>query len=564
MRRWLSLRARASGAPEIDVLSEGMLVDSLGWGLTGGRRGQDRASLEMNFSQPTGTLTLVDRIAAQGRKALQELIFYKSALFTGLIVSFVSRAQSVFYPQYSVDGYNVAYSNYLENNWISFTLGRYAEVILNYTRAQLGYIGVEVSGSSLIFAIILSTLTGLVFATLVFTRPTLVEAAIFIVIFTLHPFNSELFTFSDETLNISIAFFLAAIALYCAMNIRTRALAAAVSIPLFVFSLAIYQTVIASVLTVCLLALAAQISDSKSDISIFRLYKSPPVQAFIIATFSVLLYLLTTLPFAWMTGIPTDGHVDLSGIVHVKYKLKLLKAALGETLWPEEGLAPHLISNLLVVCLIGSAIFVVTPLVRAKRFATAGILVCLFIAALLWSAGASVASEIDWLVPRKLVGFATFAAGLLMMGWRVASQKPRIVLGAAILVLCTSYIGSSNRVFYDQRRINLWDQQQANRIIARLETDRNFSQIRALAIIGKPGQQGNLSTAIGDMNISALRYSWSKLGLILESSGYRFQKPTGAEEPQAIEYCKTADAWPAQESTTVLGEVGVVCLSSGN
>ena len=57
-----------------------------------------------------------------------------------------------------------------------------------------------------------------------------------------------------------------------------------------------------------------------------------------------------------------------------------------------------------------------------------------------------------------------------MLGWRSCSpplgQLPflRALLGTGLVVLVVIWVGSSNRILFDQRRINLWDMQKANQL----------------------------------------------------------------------------------------------------
>ena len=103
--------------------------------------------------------------------------------------------------------------------------------------------------------------------------------------------------------------------------------------------------------------------------------------------------------------------------------------------------------------------------------------------------------------------------------------------------------------------------QEANRILARLETKPGFTDLRALAIVGGLWRYPvSLATTYGDMNVSARAVSWSKVGLFAEATGYRYQAPTAKEFEAAQDYCDAVQPWPDVNSTDFQGDVAVVCL----
>ncbi|MGA2794667.1 MAG: hypothetical protein ABSE69_14285, partial [Roseiarcus sp.] len=155
-----------------------------------------------------------------------------------------------------------------------------------------------------------------------------------------------------------------------------------------------------------------------------------------------------------------------------------------------------------------------------------------------------------------------FIAGVAMLGWRCA--RPvwiRHLLMIAMVPLWIAYIGTSNRILYDQRRVNLWDAQQANRILARLEADPHFAAMRTLVLVNGKGKRSQaLSTMIGDMNVSAIAVGWAKEGLMAQATGERFESVSDEQRQIAEVYCATAEAWPAAASVAITGDLGVVCL----
>ena len=76
-------------------------------------------------------------------------------------------------------------------------------------REYLGYLGMEVAVSSLVLAVLLFSHTGLLFAQIIVRRPSRAAMTIFLAIFVLHPFNTELFYFANGTFDIALAIWLA-------------------------------------------------------------------------------------------------------------------------------------------------------------------------------------------------------------------------------------------------------------------------------------------------------------------------------------------------------------------
>ncbi|AMJ62708.1 hypothetical protein AXW83_22555 [Bosea sp. PAMC 26642] len=402
---------------------------------------------------------------------------------------------------------------------------------------------------------------GIFFAKLVLDNPTRSELSIFLAIMTLHPFGTEFFTFSDATLNIMIGLLLSAAGAFLAARSSNQWVSIGIATLLLIAALSIYQTTIAYVLPLCLIALVVRIS--RRELPAFQqpFFQWPEFRALIVVLASVVVYLAVAKLISHVSGVPLDGRTDFAGLVDVKAKLSIVWTALTLALWPMPGLLPAGASILLIVLLTISTILVIFPMLR-NGLVLSGILCAAMLAAGLgWAVGASAVGKVIWLVPRVLAPMSAFAAGLIMVGWHLASLRSKALFGVASVVLVLAYIGSSNRILSEQHRLNHWDAQQANRIVDRLERHPRFVDIRSLAIIGGDWRRSaRLVTTTGDMNVSAFFSRPSKLGLIQEASGYRFEKTTATEYTDAEQYCQTAPHFPADASVTVLGSVGIVCL----
>ena len=215
---------------------------------------------------------------------------------------------------------------------------------------------------------------------------------------------------------------------------------------------------------------------------------------------------------------------------------------------------------LLIGLLVLSVVVITEPIFR-KSMLTGLACVLLLAAALVAAVGQPAAGKIVWIVPRVMAPIAAFAAALIMICWRHVSWPLRIAVGFALVLLCVSYVGSSNRIIFDQHRVNLWDLHEANRIVERLELQPRFGEMQSIALMGGNwGRPSALQTTYGDLNISALSVEWAKVGLIQEATGYRFKTVNSDERVKAEEYCHTTAPWPAAAAVTIIERTGVVCL----
>jgi len=129
------------------------------------------------------------------------------------------------------------------------------------------------------------------------------------------------------------------------------------------------------------------------------------------------------------------------------------------------------------------------------------------------------------------------------------------------IIVLVGFIFLSNQILADQQRINQWDRMMANRIISRLEMHPNFSNVKYVHINGGSwGFPAKLRTIQGDVNVSAFFPSWSKVPLLSEVSGYRFEEAIGPKAVVGKTYCEARQPWPHAESITVDDDMAIICL----
>ncbi|MCB5175205.1 glucosyltransferase domain-containing protein [Microvirga lenta] len=489
---------------------------------------------------------------------------YYRPLLGVIILGFIARGQAILAPLYSIDTYHAAYVKEAAASYdFLLSQGRYGWAILWWLRDTIGVHGVEVTSAGMILSVVMLAVTGFLFAVAILKEPTPAEAFLFAAIFTLHPFNTEFFHFSNVTSDITFAILLSALGMAAAFYISSVQLAAFVSVPLIVASLGIYQLAAAHIGTVWLLATAARLIENRSGAAALKYRLERPLQVLLIIAICLAILAVSLVLIRFVVDIPLDGRADLSKLLDVRVKVQALGTAVGMALWPSPGLVPRSIAVLLIAVLSFCFCKIVWQGLRTRRYVLAIGSAILLSLALAWSAGASVMSGVIWLVPRVISPISVFIAGAVLLAWHSSSKPTRMMIGVSVCVICVSYIGASNRILFDQRRLNLWDAQQANRIIARLEMLPQFTQMSSVAVVGGHwARSSRLSTAIGDMNVSALAVSWAKIGLLEQATGYHFAEPTPAELDKAQVYCASSPSWPASESVTIIDKLGVVCLTT--
>lgn len=489
---------------------------------------------------------------------------YYRPLLAVIIIGLVARGQAVLTPLYSIDTYHAAYVKEAAATYdFLLSQGRYGWAILWWLRDAVGVHGVEVTSAGMMLSVVMLAVTGFLFAVAILKDPTPAETALFATIFTLHPFNTEFFHFSNVTIDITFAILLSAVGMAAAFSIPSVKFAAFVSIPLIVASLGIYQLAAAHIGAVWLLATTAKLIEKRSGTVTLGSRLERPLQVILIIAIGLIILAISLVLIRLVVGIPLDGRADLSKLLDVRVKVQALGTAISMALWPSPGLVPRSIAILLIAVLSFCFCKIVWQSLRTGRYVLALGCAILLSLGLAWSAGASVMSGVIWLVPRVISPVSVFIAGAVLLAWHISLKPTRMMIGVSVCVICVSYVGASNRILFDQRRLNLWDAQQANRIIARLEMLPHFPQMSSVAVIGGHwARSSKLSTAIGDMNVSALAVSWAKIGLLEQATGYHFAEPAPAELEKAQAYCTSSPSWPASESVAIIDKLGVVCLTT--
>jgi hypothetical protein len=487
---------------------------------------------------------------------------FAAPLWAALGLNIIARGQALFAPMYSIDSYDVARKSFGGEIAYSLSDGRFVRAAIWWLQAQIGFLPIESMSASMCLSSPLFIIAGLIFATAIIDDIGQREAFAFAALFTLHPFATEYFYYGEVTFATIAAVFFAALAVWTAYRAPPSWLWRPVSIAAVVLALGNYQVVIGHIAAGGLLVLVADLCVSKSastsslTVLLGRFLRRSTV---LLAGFAV--YVLCLVATRYLFPAVASGRAFRSGAPDPVQKLHALAAALRFSLLPPQGIivaTTSIVAGLALMLSVG----LLLRTTWQRRTNVAALVAALAVgAAMACAAIAPLIGHVAWLAPRLLSPIALCIAALGVIGFRSAFAGLKPCLAAAFAIVLAGYVGADASILFDQRRMNLWDHQEASRIIARLEADPAFGEVTSLAVVGRrKAHPLALGTSSVDMNTSGLGSPWSKLGLFEQATGYRFAAPTDAQWQAAIDYCAHAPVWPLPGSVGLVDELAVVCL----
>ncbi|MBH5397407.1 glucosyltransferase domain-containing protein [Bradyrhizobium sp. CNPSo 4010] len=469
-------------------------------------------------------------------------------------LNIIARGQALFAPMYSIDSYDVARKSFSGEIAYSLSDGRFVRAAMWWLQAQIGFLPIESMSASMCLSIPLFIIAGFIFAAAIVEDISPQEAFAFAAPFTLHPFATEYFYYGEVAFVTVLAVFCAAIG--CMERLSCAALFGAV-----VLALGNYQVVIGHIAAGSLLVLVADLclcdGASKSDLSVL-LSRFLRRTAVLLAGLTV--YVLCLISTKYLFPAVASGRAFRASSLELFQRLRTLGAAVASSFLPPQGIIPT--ASIVAVLALVLSIFLLLRATLQRRDSSAALVAALaIVAALVCATIAPLIGDIAWLAPRLLSPIALWIAALGPIGFRCAFAKLNLCLVAAFAIVIAGYVGADASILFDQRRMNLWDHQEASRIIARLEADPAFGEVTSLAVVGRRKTHPlALATSSVDMNTSGLGSPWSKLGLFEQATGYRFATPTDAQWQAAIDYCRHGTVWPLPGSVGLVHELAVVCL----
>lgn len=479
------------------------------------------------------------------------------AVIVGILANGVARGQALFGALYSTDGYFVARKSFADEIAYNLGDGRFLRALLWRLQELLGFSPVASESASLALATVALVAAAICFAEALFGRRGRDATVMFALLFTLHPFLTEYFYYGEVAFGIVLSVLFAALAVYLTASGLRPGTSIAASAAATVASLATYQVAIGFI--VAGFVLASVMDAGAQAVPTLRRQIAVRAAALVLGTGA---YGLCLVALRAIHPVVASGRAFGPGGADVGERLDGLAQAIVYALAPPAGIvaAPvAVVSGILVCC---GAVVVGTAIARRH-----GLLVAVAAAALLGCALAvacapSVLGRTPWLAVRLLSASSlVFAAMAVACLPATGSWRRRIWMTCAGILLL-GYVAADASILFDQRRVNLWDHQLANRVVVRLEQQPGFASAKRLAVIGRlPAHPFPLLTADRDMNTSAFSRPWSKAGVIEQATGLMFDHASDADIQVATSYCAAHDPWPCPEAVTVAAELGIVCLS---
>ncbi|MDQ0042403.1 glucosyltransferase domain-containing protein [Variovorax boronicumulans] len=289
----------------------------------------------------------------------------------------------------------------------------------------------------------------------------------------------------------------------------------------------------------------------------------------LICAFSVFLFLAILSVAKRIGSIEPTGRAKFIEWQAITTRLGQIQDLFLKVFWQSEPVTPQWVKMVIVLLSVVAILALIPGFIGSLRNSryfgnTVGIVLAAFFL-IPATVGVIVLFKDWWPVPRVLPQVPIIVGLLWLLAYpALQNYFPRIPSKAFIaLILCVvvAFIFINNQVFADQQRLNSWDRAEANRIIARIEEQPDFSRIESVFVSGGSWRHsGRLRTIQGDMNISAFSPDYSKLPLLLEVSGYNFSKASGSQIVAGESYCSGAKPWPDKTSVSVIDNLAVVCL----
>jgi hypothetical protein len=481
----------------------------------------------------------------------------RPAFIAGILANILARGQAFFGSLYSIDGYFVAKKSF--NDEIAYNLGdgRFLRALLWRLQELLGFSPVASEAASLALATVAMVVAAILFSEAIFGKRASDKTMLFVALFTLHPFLTEYFYYGEVAFGIALSVLFAALAVRltaAGLRLRTSIVASATAV---VAALATYQVAIGFILAGFILASVIEACAEAGPI--LRRQIGARTASFVLGTG---IYGLCLLALRWMHPAVGGGRAFSPGGAGLGERLEGLGQAVLSAVAPPDGIvaAPvAAISGILVAC----GVVVIGIGVGRQYGRLAAIAVAVLVACALAAACApSALSRTPWLAPRLLSPSALVFATLAVACFPDTRSWRRHVWIACAGILVLGYVAADASILFDQRRVNLWDHQLANRIVARLEEQPGFPSISRLSVVGRlPAHPFPLPTTDHDMNSSAFGAPWSKVGVIEQATGLIFGQTSEADIQIAKTYCAEHDPWPGPGAITVISQLGIVCLS---
>ena len=492
-----------------------------------------------------------------------------------LLLSIIIRGPSIFSLTFQTDDYAVlgvkSWISWADTAWLSWegrSFGRIVSVLADR-------LGGGLLGAAGLYAFTLN-LSLIVFSLAVLrfwqaqSSSMIVQliAAATIIFF---PYNSELFSYRFASLLYAVSWMLAA----CALLMRPKTLFAhGIMLILLIFSFATFQVVAAWIAVAIIFAIIqflffppANVADekiNKTQLDWFNAIKS----IICVSASALIIYLIFAKLLIAMFPPIKEDRTSLLALHNIPERMQDLWQYFIYTIrW--DFFIPEITRFVMYLLLF---FLIVNIIIKNRNLSFFGgfcgysiqvfnIFSLLSLLVLGWFASVALVLivEIFYPAPRSVSAFGVWWGGVFYFAFiGVKSRAVNYMLMALCLLVLTSFMLVSNRSQFDQLRINSWDRLLASRILSRMETQPNYSDVQRLAIVGDWEYPIKLATQRWNMNASGFSEEWSRVPLFVEISGLPFQKASSEEMKEAERVAATMPHWPHQGCICVIGEVLVV------
>lgn len=389
-----------------------------------------------------------------------------------------------------------------------------------------------------------------------------------------HPYLTEILSFRMALPFYSVALFFSIIALEMAAMRPATWGTRALSIFSTFAMLITYQVFLNYFAVAILFAfIYGMVSHNKSNpslpTSVSNVYRERAITLTIICTISAFAFVFIT----WLgksLGITEGtGRANFISFDKIPERIEQISSSLVSIYWSAEPVFPGWLKALVALLLAASVVIIFKSLLtnngKENYISNA---VFAFLASILlipFSLGVIIPFDDWWPVPRVIahvpiiIGLVFIVAISSMQDMRNRFIQSMLIISGAFVFVGFMFL--SNQILADQQRVNQWDRMMANRIVSRLELHPDFGNVKFVYMYGGSwGYPAKLRTIQGDMNISAFSPDYSKVRLLSEVSGYRFERAIGPMASAGQSYCMVKQPWPHEESITVDDDVAFICL----
>ncbi|MBB4219335.1 MULTISPECIES: glucosyltransferase domain-containing protein [Variovorax] len=484
-----------------------------------------------------------------------------------LAAAFLSKGV-VLFRGFSIDDY--AFANGVGEKEVSlfFSQGRYLMALIFWVLESLG-----VNSSDLYFPlgilvlILQSTFVVSIFRFVGVER--LPAAGLVGALVVAHPYLTEIITFRLVLASYCVALIFSILALEALIRWPSTWKGWAVALVAtlgMVFTYQVFLNYFAVAIVFALLLSLISNQDDGHTVSISRSASRRAVDLIIVGVVAGIIFLATT-GLARYYGV--NGDVDRAKIIaltDVPERVGQVYSSLANIYWLNEPVYSGWLKILVAAIVVYSILTILWKVFLTRKNGKSWLFsISILILLAPVSIGLIVAFKSWWPVPR-VVAHVSVLCGLILLTADFCFQNPgrkglRTLSGVARCIILVGFVFLSNQILVDQQRLNDWDRLMANRIVSRLEMIPNFGEVKYVSISGGSWAfPEKLRTIQGDLNVSSFFPEHSKVSLLSEISGYKFEHADARGAAKGAEYCRDRRPWPHAESLAVFGDLAIVCL----